>query len=114
MASAASDWGLELVTYPMSIMIAAGGITAALTGKWTLKVVYSLPASQQQSLILAGGCAAGPGHGLAAVRGGVQRGGPGGGLAHPAAALPRQPHGRGRQRYRLHSPHTGTTVVSSA
>ena len=41
MASAASDWGLEVVTYPMSIMIAAGGITAALTGKWTLKVVIS-------------------------------------------------------------------------
>ena len=41
MASAASDWGLEVVTYPMSIMIAAGGITAALTGKWTLKVAIS-------------------------------------------------------------------------
>ena len=40
-ASAASDWGLEVVTYPMSIMIAAGGITAALTGKWTLKVATS-------------------------------------------------------------------------
>ena len=39
-ASAASDWGLEVVTYPMSIMIAAGGITAALTGKWTLKVEW--------------------------------------------------------------------------
>ena len=36
--AAGADWSLDLVTYPMSIMIAAGGITAALTGKWTLKV----------------------------------------------------------------------------
>merc|ERR1711962_936192 len=32
------DWTLDLCTYPMSIMIAAGGISAALFGKWTMKV----------------------------------------------------------------------------
>ncbi|XP_023327563.1 uncharacterized protein LOC111700759 [Eurytemora carolleeae] len=36
--SAASDWALDLATYPMSVMIAAGGISAALFGKWTMKV----------------------------------------------------------------------------
>ena len=37
-APAAQDWSLDLVTYPMSIMLAAGGISAAIVGKWTLKV----------------------------------------------------------------------------
>merc|ERR1719483_2006436 len=37
-ASAASDWALDLASYPMSVMIAAGGISAALFGKWTIKV----------------------------------------------------------------------------
>jgi len=36
--SAASDWSLEMATYPMSIILAAGGISAALVGKWQLKV----------------------------------------------------------------------------
>jgi len=36
-ASTASDWTLDLATYPMSIMIAAGGISAAVFGKWTIK-----------------------------------------------------------------------------
>jgi len=36
--SAASDWGLELTTYPMSIIMAVGGISAAMVGKWQLKV----------------------------------------------------------------------------
>lgn len=36
--SAASDWSLELATYPMSIILAAGGLSAALVGKWQLKV----------------------------------------------------------------------------
>ena len=36
--SAASDWTLELATYPMSIIMAAGGVSAALVGKWTLEV----------------------------------------------------------------------------
>jgi len=36
--SAASDWSLELATYPMSIILAAGGISAAMLGKWQLKV----------------------------------------------------------------------------
>lgn len=35
---AALDWSLDLATYPMSIMLAAGGISAAVVGKWTLKV----------------------------------------------------------------------------
>jgi len=35
---AASDWSLDLATYPMSVIMAAGGISAALVGKWTLKV----------------------------------------------------------------------------
>jgi len=35
--SAASDWSLELSTYPMSIILAAGGISAALVGKWQLQ-----------------------------------------------------------------------------
>ena len=36
--SAASDWSLDSVTYPMSLMIAAQGISAAIMGKWTIKV----------------------------------------------------------------------------
>jgi len=36
--SAATDWSLDLTTYPMSVIMAAGGISAALVGKWTLKV----------------------------------------------------------------------------
>ena len=36
--SSSADWGLDLCTYPMSIMIASGGICAALFGKWTMKV----------------------------------------------------------------------------
>ena len=39
--SAASDWALDLASYPMSVMIAAGGISAALMGKWTIKVTKS-------------------------------------------------------------------------
>jgi len=35
--SAASDWSLDSVTYPMSLMIAAQGISAAIMGKWTIK-----------------------------------------------------------------------------
>ena len=37
-ASSSADWTLDLCTYPMSIMIAAGGISSALLGKWTMKV----------------------------------------------------------------------------
>ena len=36
--SAASDWALDLASYPMSVMIAAGGLSAASLGKWTIKV----------------------------------------------------------------------------
>jgi len=47
-ASAASDWALDLASYPMSVMIAAGGISAALFGKWTIK------AGVRKSLALGG------------------------------------------------------------
>lgn len=36
--SSSGDWALDLCTYPMSVMIAAGGISAAVFGKWTMKV----------------------------------------------------------------------------
>jgi len=36
--SSSADWALDLCTYPMSMMIASGGICAALFGKWTMKV----------------------------------------------------------------------------
>jgi len=34
----AADWSLDLATYPMSIMLAVGGVSAALAGKWQMKV----------------------------------------------------------------------------
>ena len=37
-ASSASDWGLDLATYPMTIMIGGLGIGTALMGKWAAKV----------------------------------------------------------------------------
>nr|XP_040568855.1 LOW QUALITY PROTEIN: oxalate:formate antiporter-like [Lepeophtheirus salmonis] len=37
-APASADWSLDMCTYPMSIMIAFGGIAAAVFGKWTMKV----------------------------------------------------------------------------
>ena len=37
--SSAGDWGLDPCTYPMSIMIAFGGLGAAILGKWTMKVL---------------------------------------------------------------------------
>eukprot|EP00092_Neocalanus_flemingeri_P018387 GFUD01019899.1.p1 GENE.GFUD01019899.1~~GFUD01019899.1.p1 ORF type:complete len:604 (+),score=138.00 GFUD01019899.1:68-1879(+) len=36
--SAASDWSLELATYPMAIIMACGGISATLVGRWQGKV----------------------------------------------------------------------------
>merc|ERR1719481_258781 len=47
-ASAASDWALDVPSYPMSVMIAAGGISAAALGKWTIK------AGVRKSLALGG------------------------------------------------------------
>ena len=35
---AASDWSLEQVTWPMSIQIASGGISAALLARWTARL----------------------------------------------------------------------------
>lgn len=37
-ASAASDWALDLATYPMSVMIACGGISAAIFGSLPAKI----------------------------------------------------------------------------
>ena len=36
--SGAADWSLDLVTYPMSIMMGVGGISSALASKWQIKV----------------------------------------------------------------------------
>jgi len=36
-ASSAADWGLDLATYPMTILIGGGGIGAALMGRWAAK-----------------------------------------------------------------------------
>lgn len=38
--SGAADWSLDLVTYPMSIILAVGGLSAALAGKWQIKVIF--------------------------------------------------------------------------
>lgn len=59
-ASAATDWTLELSTYPMSVIMAAGGISAAMVGKWTLKVGV-------RKAILCGGLSFGAGLLLAAA-----------------------------------------------
>merc|ERR1719481_1330010 len=59
-AAAASDWALDLATYPMSVMIAAGGISAAALGKWTIK------AGVRKSLAC-GGLLYGTGFGVAAL-----------------------------------------------
>merc|ERR1719250_69646 len=37
-ASAASDWALDVASYPMSVMIAAGGISAALLASGPLRL----------------------------------------------------------------------------
>ena len=37
-ASCSSDWSLDATTWPMAIMIASGGISAALLGSWTVRV----------------------------------------------------------------------------
>ena len=38
MTSAATDWSLDLATYPMSMMIASGGIAAAILGSYTTTI----------------------------------------------------------------------------
>lgn len=35
-APCSSDWSLEATTWPMAIMIASGGVAAALLGSWTV------------------------------------------------------------------------------
>ncbi len=37
-AAAAGDWAIDLVSYPMSIMLVAAGVSAAASGKWSMKV----------------------------------------------------------------------------
>ena len=32
------DWSLESTTWPMAIMIASGGVSAALLASWTVRV----------------------------------------------------------------------------
>merc|ERR1719308_591295 len=59
-ASAASDWALDVASYPMSVMIAAGGISAAAFGKWTIK------AGVRKSLLV-GGILYGTGFGVASM-----------------------------------------------
>jgi len=59
-AGAASDWSLDLATYPMSVMIAAGGLSAAVMGKWTIK------AGVRKAMAL-GGLLYGTGFGVAAA-----------------------------------------------
>jgi len=58
--SAASDWALDLASYPMSVMIAAGGISAALMGKWTIKAGV-------RKALACGGLLYGTGFGVAAL-----------------------------------------------
>ena len=58
--SAASDWALDLASYPMSVMIAAGGLSAAALGKWTIK------AGVRKALAF-GGLLYGAGFGVAAL-----------------------------------------------
>ena len=59
-SSAASDWALDLASYPMSVMIAAGGLSAAALGKWTIK------AGVRKALAF-GGLLYGAGFGVAAL-----------------------------------------------
>ena len=59
-SSAASDWALDLASYPMSVMIAAGGLSAAALGKWTIKVGV-------RKALAAGGLLYGAGFGVAAL-----------------------------------------------
>jgi len=37
-ASCSTDWTLDATTWPMAIMIASGGVSAALLGSWTVRV----------------------------------------------------------------------------
>ena len=37
-ASCSTDWTLDASTWPMAIMIASGGVSAALLGSWTVRV----------------------------------------------------------------------------
>ena len=59
-ASAASDWAIDLATYPMSVMIACGGIAAAVFGGAAAKVGV-------RKSMATGGVLYGSGFGLAAA-----------------------------------------------
>lgn len=58
--SAASDWALDLASYPMSVMIAFGGLSAAALGKWTIKAGV-------RKALACGGLLYGAGFGVAAM-----------------------------------------------
>jgi len=59
-AAAASDWSLDLCTYPMTILIGGGGLFAAMLGKWSAKV-------GPRRAMVQGCLTAGIGYGLAAT-----------------------------------------------
>ena len=59
-AASAGDWALDLASYPMSVMMAAGGISAALLGKLTLSLGV-------RKSLACGGLLNGAGFGVAAV-----------------------------------------------
>ena len=58
--ASAGDWALDLASYPMSVIMAAGGVSAALLGKLTLSLGI------RKSMAL-GGLLYGAGFGVAAV-----------------------------------------------
>ena len=59
-AASAGDWALDLASYPMSVIMAAGGLSAALLGKLTLSLGV-------RSSLAWGGLLYGAGFGVAAV-----------------------------------------------
>ena len=60
MAASAGDWALDLASYPMSVIMAAGGLSAALLGKLSLRLGV-------RSSLAWGGLLYGAGFGVAAV-----------------------------------------------
>ena len=59
-AASAGDWALDLASYPMSVIMAAGGLSAALLGKLSLRLGV-------RSSLAWGGLLYGAGFGVAAV-----------------------------------------------
>ena len=61
-AAGTEDWSLTLATYPMSIILAVGGLSAAAAGKWQLKV------GVRKAMAVGAGCF---GSGLAVTAAGI-------------------------------------------